>query len=193
MLRPVIILIITSILCQIGAVGQKHILHRKIHDNYISDHINFDVLEIWDNPKIRPITEVKIWVERKNEIIPPDFNAFYKKIITEKPVTKFFDSGIEENNEFLPVIYQPRIDAWKNFLRDIHIHPLKDRNEYEITLIFEDEKLRAHGPLDFIYRFIRIILHKRINDIHNVNYNARHSRCLCDLCWRGCRCYYDIK
>jgi len=132
--------------------------------------INFDVQE-FENPKslLRPITNVKIWTEKGDvDIKESKIYKLYEDIIQERQVTKYFESKVEKNLDILPVIYQPRIDAWENFLREVHVHPLseKDSNtDFEVTLIFNDEILRAHAPLDIIYRVLRAIIHKRIKDV----------------------------
>lgn len=63
----------------------------------------------------------------------------------------------------MPVIYQPKIDAWKNFLREINVH--KDSGRYEITLVFEGEKLREHAIFDILYRYFRWAWYGRTKDI----------------------------
>ena len=127
--------------------------------------IKFDVEEL-ENPKslIRPITNVKIWIRKEDDPTQTEIKKLFEEINKQTPVTKYFESDVEKNSDILPVIYQPRIDAWRNFLREIHVHPLSIK-DYEVTLIFNDEVLRAHGPLDIFYRALRIIIHKRILDV----------------------------
>jgi len=64
----------------------------------------------------------------------------------------------------LPVIYQPAIDSWKNFLREINCFKISE-NEYEVTLIFNDESLRANAFFDSIYRWMRSRIYKRLEDV----------------------------
>ncbi len=128
--------------------------------------INFEVEELKNpNSQLRPITNVKIWIRKGiGDVTQSEIYKLYQDITMKRSVTKFFESNVEKNSDMLPVIYQPYIDAWKNFLREIHVHPLTDR-DFEVTLIFNDEILRAHAPLDVIYRVIRVIIHKRIKDV----------------------------
>ncbi len=76
------------------------------------------------------------------------------------------DHGDEVFDEFVPVIYQPRIDAWKNFLREVHVHK-HDSGNHEITLIFNDESLRRNWFLDFLYRIFRSQRYGRTTDIES--------------------------
>lgn len=62
------------------------------------------------------------------------------------------------------VIYQPRIDAWNYFLREINVHQ-KPEGDYEITLVFEDGVLRKNAIFDFIYRLFRRAFYRRTKDI----------------------------
>lgn len=141
---------------------EKITVKDKTYDAWV---INFDIKEYKDSEFIRPITKVKIWIEQeKGDIKTSEIYKKYQEIIKEYPVTRFFEADVEKNQEFLPVIYQPRIDAWKNFLREVHVHLLSEK-DFEITLVFNDEKLRAHGIFDFFYRIVRVILHKRIKDV----------------------------
>ena len=55
---------------------------------------------------------------------------------------------LEENNSMIPVIYQPRVDTWENFLREVHVYENPENNSFEITLAFQDEDLRKHRIVD---------------------------------------------
>lgn len=140
--------------------------------------INFDVEKL-ENPLslLRPITNVKVWIRKEDDSKQLEIKKLFANINTQRPVTKYFQSNVQENSDILPVIYQPRIDAWKNFLREVHVHPLAEK-DYEVTLVFNDEVLRAHGPLDVIYRALRIIIHKRILDVETfcIHFSDGHFR-----------------
>lgn len=132
--------------------------------------INFEVEEVENpNSSIRPITNVKIWIpEGTGNIKNSQIYKLWHNIDKQRSVTKIFESNVEKESNVMPVIYQPYIDAWKNFLREVHVHPLseKDSNtDFEVTLIFNDEILRAHAPLDIFYRGLRALIHKRIKDV----------------------------
>lgn len=82
-----------------------------------------------------------------------------KKTLTEPVTTKrniFRVTGVPPNNRLMPVIYQAAIDSWKNFVREVHCHKVNE-DEYEVTILFENEHLRNHSPLDLIYRLYRYL------------------------------------
>jgi len=97
----------------------------------------------------------------------PDIQKLYKKIndIMGNPPenTSIFSCDSNPDPKFMPVIYQPRIDAWNNFLREINVH--KGTDGYEITLVFEGEKLREHAIFDFLYKAFRWAWYGRTKDI----------------------------
>ena len=111
----------------------------------------------------RDLKDVKIWSDYEHET-----EDLYNIILQERnneSGTKIIEADyLERNTSMIPVIYQPKIDAWENFLREIHVHKEND-GSYEITLVFQDEILRMHGILDGIYRYIRLLKYKRIVDI----------------------------
>ncbi|MCA9812776.1 MAG: hypothetical protein KC483_07940 [Nitrosarchaeum sp.] len=122
----------------------------------------FDVEQSEDNIH-RDLKEVKIWSDQEHET-DDLYNEILQKINNKQDTGIIESDYVERNNSFMPVIYQPRVDAWKNFLREIHIHNGND-GSYQITLVFQDEMLRRHGILDGIYRYIRLLKYGRIVDI----------------------------
>ena len=77
----------------------------------------FDVEQSNDNVH-RDLKDVQIWSDHEHEI-EDLYNEITQKMNNEQD-TKIIESDYaERNNSFVPVIYQPRIDAWKNFLREI--------------------------------------------------------------------------
>ena len=111
----------------------------------------------------RDLKDVRIWSDYENEL-DDLYNTILQKRNSE-PGSKIIESNYGERYDLLaPVIYQPRIDAWKNFLREIHVHKEND-GSFQITLVFQDEMLRKHEILDGIYRYIRLLRYKRIVDI----------------------------
>jgi hypothetical protein len=92
-----------------------------------------------------------------------------KKTLTEPVTTKrsiFRVPGVPANNKLVPVIYQAAIDSWKNFVREVHCHKVNE-DEYEVTILFENEHLRMHAPLDLIYRLYRYLRYGRVTDIES--------------------------
>ncbi len=71
----------------------------------------------------------------------------------------------------IPVIYQPAVDSLKNFMREIHcVNGSVNSNgssEVEVSLIFENERLRKHGLLNSMYEVIRLMLHRRTMDLES--------------------------
>jgi hypothetical protein len=131
------------------------------------DIIVFDLEQSKDRHH-RELKDVKIWSDNVHET-----EDLYNTILQERgnnSNTKIIESDhMEQNNSVVPVIYQPKIDAWKNFLREIHVHK-KDDGSFEMSLIFQDETLRKHGILNGIYRYIRLLKYKRTMDIETFSF-----------------------
>jgi hypothetical protein len=92
-----------------------------------------------------------------------------KKTLTGPITTKkniFRVPGVPANNKLIPVIYQAAIDSWKNFVREVHCHKVNE-DEYEVTILFENEHLRKHAPLDLIYRLYRYLRYGHVTDIES--------------------------
>jgi len=116
----------------------------------------------------RDLKDVRIWSDYEHEV-----NDLYNTILQKRNNehgSKIIESNYgERSNLMVPVVYQPRIDAWKNFLREIHVHKEGD-GSFQITLVFQDEMLRKHGILDGIYRYIRLLRYKRTVDIETFSF-----------------------
>lgn len=92
-----------------------------------------------------------------------------KKTLTEPITTKrniFRVPGTPADNRLIPAIYQVAIDSWKNFVREVHCNKVNE-DEYEVTILFENEHLRKHAPLDLIYRLYRYLRYGRVTDIES--------------------------
>ncbi len=133
------------------------------------DILVFDLEQSKDSHH-RELKDVKIWSNYEHET-----EDLYNTILQERnndSSTKIIEADyLERNTSMIPVIYQPKIDAWENFLREIHVHTQND-GSYEITLVFQDEILRMHGILDGIYRYIRLLKYKRTVDIETFFFNG---------------------
>jgi len=131
------------------------------------DVLVFDLEQSNDNYH-RELKDVKIWSDYEHET-----EDLYNTVLQERnndSSTKIIEADyLERNNSLIPVIYQPKIDAWENFLREIHIHKEND-GSFQITLVFQDEVLRMHGILDGIYRYIRLLKYKRTVDIETFSF-----------------------
>ena len=89
--------------------------------------------------------------------------------------SEIFNARIyRDDSRIIPVIYQPAIDSWKNFLREVHCKRL-DSNRIKVTLLFNDEHLRKHGYFDIIYRFLRLIIYRRVADIETFIINLEEG------------------
>jgi len=72
----------------------------------------------------------------------------------------------DNTRKVLPIIYQPAMDTMKNFIRQIHIHNCKEKeNEYEVTIVFNNEELRKHVLLNDFYEGLREHLFGRTKDV----------------------------
>ena len=111
----------------------------------------------------RDLKEVRISSESKEDIASL-LLEIKQKMENSTSSTNIIDPQYcEKDLKMIPVIYQPNIDAWKNILREIQVHPVN--NGHEVTLVFEDENLREHGVFDFIYRIYRFFKYGRTVDI----------------------------
>ena len=97
-----------------------------------------------------------------------DLDDLYQRIQDSKNYppkeVDVFSIDIPRSGIFVPVIYQPRIDAWNYFLREINVHQDSNGN-YEITLVLEDEVLRKNAIFNSLYRLFRIAFYRRTKDI----------------------------
>jgi hypothetical protein len=126
------------------------------------------------NPTERPISNWCIWqwaeTDSAKTIEQSEVFKIYDELARKQHAASepeyIFNVTTEKQDKIIPVFYQPRIDAWKNFVREIHTHRIDD-NEIEVTIIFNDEQLRRHSILDSIYRIFRLFRYNRIKDIES--------------------------
>ena len=61
-----------------------------------------------------------------------------------------------QDEKVIPVIYQPSVDALKNFVREVHCAkgPTNQDGSYkmEVSILFNNERLRQHGFCEFYLR-----------------------------------------
>ena len=76
-----------------------------------------------------------------------------------------------QDKQVIPIIYQPSVDALKNFVREIHCAKgnVKDDGSYEIdvSLLFNNERLRQHGIFNSVYAFFRRLVYGREMDLES--------------------------
>lgn len=83
-----------------------------------------------------------------------------------------FDAGVDtQDDRVIPVVYQPSVDALKNFVREVHCAkgPVNSDGSYEIevSILFNNERLRQHGILNSIYALIRQLIYRRVMDLES--------------------------
>ncbi len=75
------------------------------------------------------------------------------------------------SDDLIPVVYQPSVDALKNFVREVHCakEPINHDGSYtvEVSILFNNERLRQHGFLNSIYEAIRRLIYGRIMDLES--------------------------
>ena len=131
--------------------------------------------KIYGSPKPRWVLQLDenhwIWQWVQNEQIE-DSNVYkIYLMLKNKQSEAFSESNIfnvvsKNDNGIIPVVYQPATDAWKNFLREVHCFRVSEE-EYEVTLIFNDEELKEHAIFNKIYRWIRLRLYSRLQDVES--------------------------
>jgi hypothetical protein len=76
-----------------------------------------------------------------------------------------------QSAELIPVIYQPSIDALQNFVREVHCakgSPNADGSyTMEVSILFNNERLRQHGVLNSLYELIRRLIYGRVMDLES--------------------------
>ncbi|MCL4436827.1 MAG: hypothetical protein M1387_08965 [Thaumarchaeota archaeon] len=117
------------------------------------------------------------WVEEGKQIQDSTVYSLYKMIKDElaNPTAigdNIFDVECDSpTDRVIPVIYQPAVDCLKNFVREVHCAngsvDSNGRSEVEVSLIFENERLRKHGLLNTMYEAVRFILHRRTMDLES--------------------------
>ena len=116
----------------------------------------------------RDLKDVHIWSDYEHET-EDLYNTIFQKMNNASTSNIIESDYLERHDSMVPVIYQPRIDAWENFLREIHVNK-ENEDSFNVTLVFQDEVLRKHGILDGIYRYIRLIKYKRTVDIETFSF-----------------------
>ena len=104
-----------------------------------------------------------IWVYDDDLSGMKNIDALHRQIeanlsskITSDNVFKV-DSAPINNDDVVPVIYQPAVDSLKNFIREINCkrQQINGVDYIEVTLIFENERLQKSDDFDKTYKFAR--------------------------------------
>lgn len=133
-----------------------------VQKNYSNSkyELTFTVLQTMDKHH-RDLKDVRIWSSDK-EAVEKLHHTIQEKM--KNPDSEnIIASNSQTNTELIPVIYQPRVDAWNNFLREINIH--KENDSYTVTLAFQGEVLRKFFLIDPFYKLFRFFRYKRTVDI----------------------------
>lgn len=117
------------------------------------------------------------WAQEGNDITNSTIYSLYQLIVNEleHPTlnpNNIFDAQVPvQNDRVIPVIYQPSVDALKNFVREVHCAkgPTNSDGSYavEVSILFDNERLRQHGVLNSIYAVIRRLLYGRLMDLES--------------------------
>ena len=117
------------------------------------------------------------WAQEGADITISTIYRLYQQIINEfdNPLTtpnNIFDVQVDvEDDKIIPVIYQPSVDALKNFVREVHCAngPNNQDGSYEIevSILFNNERLRQHGFWNSFYAFLRQIIYHRLMDLES--------------------------
>ncbi|MDH3677383.1 MAG: hypothetical protein OEQ12_03685 [Nitrosopumilus sp.] len=121
-----------------------------------------DICEIWEWVTDSASELEKIHRELE-KITNSTVHSKEVKIESEVPAVPI---STEPERHVFPIIYQPAIDTVKNYLRQVHICPLKENPDmFEITLVFNNEVLRRHRRLNNFYEDFRKVVYGRKKDI----------------------------
>lgn len=117
------------------------------------------------------------WAEEGIDIVNSTIYSLYHLIVNELEhpslnPNNIFNARLEvKDDRVIPVIYQPSVDALKNFVREIHCSkgPTNKDGSYEleVSILFNNERLRQHGFLNSIYTVIRRLLYGRVMDLES--------------------------
>ena len=117
------------------------------------------------------------WANEEIDITDSAIYSLYLELLNElespskRPSNVFDVSMAAPNDSVIPVIYQPSVDALKNFLREVHCAKGSTNQdgsyEIEVSLLFENERLRQHGFLNSIYEVFRRLAYGRVMDLES--------------------------
>jgi len=115
------------------------------------------------------------WAEKEGDLHTSSMYRLYERIRAETlnpSLTghNIFDIDVKiTGGKIIPVVYQPSVDALKNFVREIHCAELpleKDAlPEIEVSIMFNNEQLREHYLLNKVYERFRLLAYGRTFDL----------------------------
>ena len=108
------------------------------------------------------------WAEMEVPIEKSDVYKVYVLLKKTKEIppkqSNIFEVQTKDEERIIPVIYQPAIDSWKNYIREIHCKKINN-NEIEVSVLFNNESLRKHRILNSFYEGFRSLFYGRTIDI----------------------------
>lgn len=149
---------------QYGQEKQRWAIHLRKDKKDDKDNKDCWIWEWADGRKKEDTTVYKIYQMLRRKKENPDFKR-----------SEIFRTPTLTNEGIIPVVYQPAMDSWKNFVREIHCHKLDNNDNYEVTIIMNGEQLRKHRIFEWIYRLIRKDLYHRLQDVETFRILSRHD------------------
>jgi len=134
------------------------------------------------------------WSNDEDDISKSRVYEFYQEIVGEidHPTLKsdyIFDVQIEKHEDLvIPVIYQPRVDTLRNFVREVHVakgKTLSNGYELEVSILFNNERLRNHGILNSLYEPFRRMIYGRVMDIEAFKILVKDSTLVNKFTFKG--------
>jgi hypothetical protein len=117
------------------------------------------------------------WAIEGEDIVNSAIYNIYRQLVNELELhsidgNNIFHVQVEpQNDQLIPVVYQPSVDSLKNFVREIHCAkgPAKEDGSYEleVSILFNNERLRQHGFLNYIYKGLRRLMYGRVMDLES--------------------------
>ena len=117
------------------------------------------------------------WAQEGKDITNSTIYRLYREIVNEleRPTIEgdnIIKAQVDvQSDELIPVIYQPSVDALKNFVREVHCAKgsINQDGSYvvEVSILFNNERLRQHGFFNSIYEVIRRLIYGRVMDLES--------------------------
>ena len=117
------------------------------------------------------------WTQEGGDITNSTIYSLYQLVLNElehPSINKnnIFGAPVEtQDDRVIPVLYQPSVDALKNFAREVHCAKGTANSdgsyEIEVSVIFNNERLRQHGILNSIYTLMRRLIYGRVIDLES--------------------------
>jgi len=123
-------------------------------------------------------THHKIWTWKENEKDTINIMIRILESINKKVNNQYISPiGVDKRDNKIntdiqpvvyPVVYHPTRDlSGRNYIQEIHLNRSNMDNKILVTIVYNDERLREHAWLDYIYRIIRKLRHGRTFDVES--------------------------